>query len=94
MNGIMSCAPKEQLSPRENMSACATDVSSAWSVCPERVRPLLSETVTESMIGTFLPMAVIASWAAKSAALALSVSNIVSIRNASTPPWRSASICS
>ena len=56
MNGFKSLAPKEQFRPIDSTSACITDMMKVLSVCPDRVRPLLSATVADSMIYTFLPV--------------------------------------
>ena len=40
-------APKEQLSPMEKISACCTEARNASSVCPDKVRPAISDTVTD-----------------------------------------------
>ncbi|CDA21322.1 unknown [Bacteroides sp. CAG:144] len=90
----MSRAPKEQFSPIDKISACCTEARNAPSVCPDKVRPPVSERVTESMIGIFFPLSCMDSTAAYNAALALRVSKIVSMRSKSTPPSMSAVICS
>ena len=66
----------------------------AEGVWPERVRPDLSVMVTEIMIGSLWPVFSNTSSIAKSAALALSVSKMVSTRRTSTPPSIKASVCS
>jgi hypothetical protein len=58
------------------------------------VRPERSVIVPEIISGSTVPCACIARRLATMAALALSVSKIVSIRIASTPPRSRASICS
>ena len=63
------------------------------SMSPDNVRPPISDTVTDNMIGTSMPVIFMACSAAKIAALAFRVSKIVSIRMASTPPSSIASIC-
>ena len=73
----------------EKISACCTEAKNASSVCPDNVRPATSETVTESIKGTFLPKFCIAVSAARTAAFAFSVSKIVSIRIASHSPQAS-----
>ena len=93
-NGVICAAPNEQFNPTEKSGACDTDMRNASTVCPERVRPAASAMVAESIIGTPLPAFMKTCSAASRAALALSVSNTVSISSRSTPPSRSASICS
>ena len=66
------------------------EFQNASIVCPDRVRPLRSAMVPDSQSGS----SGATSWAAAIAALALSVSKIVSIISRSTPPSRSAAICS
>ena len=73
-----------------NGSACSTEIQNASDVWPERLRPLLSIAVNESQSGS----SGAAARAATIAAFALSVSKIVSISRRSTPPSRSARICS
>ena len=83
----------EQFKPTENILACCTEARNASNVCPDNVRPPISDTVTDNMIGTSMPVIFMACSAAKIAALAFRVSKIVSIRMASTPPSSIASIC-
>ena len=89
-NGRISVAPREQLTPTMNGSACSTEIQNASEVWPERLRPLLSTAVNESQSGS----SGATSRAATIAALAFRVSKMVSIRRRSTPPSRSAAICS
>ena len=88
-NGRISVAPSAQLTPTSSGSACWTESQNASTVCPERVRPLLSTAVKESQSG----ISGASSSAATIAAFALSESKTVSIRRKSTPPSRSARIC-
>ena len=74
-NGRMSVAPSEQFTPTMNGSACSTEIQKASEVCPERLRPLRSTAVNESQSG----ISGATSRAATIAALAFSVSKIVSI---------------
>lgn len=46
-NGRISLAPSAQLMPTDSGRACITEVQNASTVCPDRVRPLLSVMVTE-----------------------------------------------
>ena len=89
-NGRISVAPSEQLTPTINGSACSTESQNASTVCPERFRPLRSTAVNDSQRGSSGAV----SSAATIAAFAFSESKIVSIRSRSTPPSRSAAICS
>ena len=91
----MSSAPKEQLRPTLKMfSSCCTDARKASRVCPESVRPLASVMVTLSITGISLPVATLTLLAAARAALALRVSNMVSISQMSTPLSLNTVICS
>ena len=92
--GRMSRAPSAQLIPTEKGRACATETWNASMVCPESVRPLRSVMVTESIRGSSLPCSSNTSRTATIAALALSVSKIVSISSRSQPPSISARACS
>ncbi len=88
--GRISSAPSEQFTPTTSGLACSTELQNASTVCPDRVRPLRSTMVTEIHSGSCGAT----SRAAAIAALALSVSKIVSISSRSTPPSASAWICS
>ena len=88
--GRISAAPSEQLTPTISGSACSTDAQNASTVWPERLRPLASIAVNDTQRG----ISGATSSAAAIAAFPFSVSKIVSIRNRSTPPSRSAAICS
>ena len=66
----------------------------ASSVCPLSVRPARSLTVTDSIMGSLRPFSYITVMAASMAALALSVSKMVSMRIRSAPPSIRPSICS
>ncbi len=89
----ISCAPSAQLRPTEAGAACCTEVQNAAGVCPESTRPDRSVMVPEIMIGTTMPRASVSSWKAQIAALALSVSQIVSISRRSAPPSSSPLSC-
>ena len=78
------------MTPTTSGCACSTEIQNASTVCAERFRPLRSIAVNESQSGS----SGAASCAAKIAALQLSVSKTVSMRSRSTPPSRSARICS
>ena len=90
----MSRAPSAQLMPTEKGRAWATDTQNASMVWPDRVRPLRSVMVTESISGSSLPCSSNTCRTAEMAALALRVSKIVSIRRRSQPPSISALACS
>ncbi len=90
MNGLISVAPSEQLTPTINGSACSTESQNASTVCPERFLPERSIAVNEIQSGSSGAI----SLAATSAAFAFRVSKTVSIISRSTPPSRSAAICS
>ena len=87
-----SCfAPSAQLSPTAIGRACITDVQNASTVWPESVRPEASVIVPEMISGTRSPSASKAASTPKIAALALSVSKIVSMTSRSAPPATSPS---
>ena len=88
--GRICSAPSEQFTPTISGSACSIDAQNASTVCPDRLRPLASIAVKETHRGS----SGATSSAAAIAAFALSVSKIVSNINRSTPPSRSAVICS
>ena len=83
-------APSAQLKPMESGRAWRTEFQNASAVCPESVRPDASVIVPEIMSGSRTPALSKYSSIAKSAALALSVSKIVSSMMRSTPPSTSA----
>ncbi len=89
-NGRISVAPSEQFTLTTSGRACSTETHQASTVWPERLRPLRSTAVNESHRGS----SGAASCAATIAAFELSESKIVSMRSMSTPPSRSAAICS
>ena len=76
--------------PTSTGSACSIEVQNASTVWPESVRPLRSTIVTLIHSGR----SGAASFAAAIAAFAFRVSKIVSTSSRSTPPSRSARICS
>jgi len=51
MNGRISLGPSAQLIPTLNRSACETVFQYASTVCPDRVRPLRSVMVNETITG-------------------------------------------
>ena len=87
-------APSAQLIPTLSSGACETEIQKASTVWPDSVRPLRSTMVTEAISGRRLPVFSKYCWAAKSAALPLSVSKMVSTRSKSTPPSTRPRICS
>ena len=94
MCGRISSAPRAQLRPTANGRAWRTLFQNASTVWPLSVRPERSVMVPESQIGSGSSPSSSRSITALMAALALSVSKMVSIRNRSTPPSCSASACS
>ena len=74
--------------------AWRTECQKAVGVWPERVRPERSVMVPEIIIGRRTPFSAKTSSPAKIAALAFSVSKIVSIRIRSAPPSTSPRSCS
>jgi len=94
MYGRISAAPSAQFRPTASGRAWRTECQNAVTVWPERMRPDASVTVPEMMAGRRTPVSSISSSRAKMAALALSVSKIVSTRNRSAPPSTSPSACS
>ena len=87
-------APSAQLSPTENGAACFTESQNAAGVWPDNRRPERSVMVPEIITGTASPRASVTSAMAAIAALALSVSNTVSIRRISAPPSMRPRTCS
>ena len=90
----MSRAPSAQLMPTEKGRAWATETQNASMVWPDRVRPLRSVIVTDSIRGSSLPCSSNTCRTAPIAALALSVSKIVSTSSRSHPPSIRARACS
>ena len=90
----IAAAPSAQLSPTVNGRAWRTECQNAVGVWPESVRPERSVIVPEIMIGSRTRLAAKTSSQAKIAALAFSVSKIVSIRIRSAPPSTSPPTCS
>ena len=90
MYGRSCFAPSAQFKPTASGRACRTEFQNASVVCPDSVRPEASVIVPEMMIGRSIPDSSTACRAAKAAALAFSVSKIVSISSRSTPPSISA----
>ena len=90
----ISLAPSAQFNPIENGAAWRTEFQNAAGVWPDSSRPERSVMVPEIITGTRWPRAWVTSAIAAIAALALSVSKIVSIRSRSAPPSISPSTCS
>ncbi|CFN70886.1 Uncharacterised protein [Bordetella pertussis] len=84
--GRISAAPSAQFRPMVTGRAWRTEFQNASTVWPDRMRPDASVTVPEIITGRRTPRASNASSTAKMAALALSVSKMVSIRTMSMPP--------
>ncbi|MEY9779595.1 hypothetical protein ABIA23_000997 [Sinorhizobium fredii] len=82
----IALAPSAQLSPMVKGAAWRTEYQKAVGVWPERVRPERSVIVPEIITGRWIFFSAKTSCVAKIAALAFSVSKIVSIRMMSAPP--------
>ena len=82
----ISLAPSAQLRPIENGRAWRSEYQNAVGVWPDSVRPERSVIVPEIISGRRTPFSAKTSSIATTAALALSVSKIVSIRIRSAPP--------
>ncbi len=67
--------------------AWRSEYQNASAVWPDRVRPLRSVIVPDTITGSRTPSSSNSSSSAYSAALALSVSNTVSTIRMSAPPW-------
>ena len=80
--------------PTASGRAWATEIQKASIVWPDSVRPLRSATVPDRTSGSSMPVSSKASKAAAIAALALSVSKIVSMRSRWQPPSTRPRICS
>ena len=74
--------------------ACRTEFQNASVTCPESVRPEASVMVPDRITGQRRPRSSKRVSRAKIAALALSVSKIVSTRSRSAPPSTSPAACS
>ncbi len=98
MYGRISAAPSAQFRPMVSGFAWRTEFQNASTVWPDRMRPDASVTVPEIISGSRgRPCAcrsTITSSIANSAALAFSVSKIVSTSSTSTPPSIRARTCS
>ncbi len=92
--GRMAAAPSAQFSPTVNGLAWRIECQKAVGVWPDSVRPDRSVMVPEIMTGSQIPFSANISSQAKIAALAFSVSKIVSIRMMSAPPSISPRSCS
>ena len=84
--GRISSAPRAQFSPIASGCTCRTEFQKASVVCPVRVRPEASVIVPEMITGQRRPSSAKRVSSAKIAALALSVSKIVSASSTSEPP--------
>ena len=73
---------------------CDTEVIKASTVCPDKVLPEASVIVPETIMGMSIFCSSLTSSMANKAALALSVSKMVSTNKISTPPAIKASTCS
>ena len=90
----MAAAPSAQFRPTANGLAWRIECQKAVGVWPESVRPDRSVMVPEIITGRWTPFSAKISSQAKIAALAFSVSKIVSIRTMSAPPSTSPRSCS
>ena len=93
-HGLISLAPRAQLSPTAVISACLIEFQNASTVCPERVLPLASVIVPDTNKGKSLFFSSNNSLTANIAALQLRVSKTVSIKKRSTPPSNNPFACS
>src|SRR5215813_10160971 len=89
-----SRAPNAQLRPMVRGFACCTEFQKAPGVWPDSSRPERSVIVPEIITGISRPRSSQISEMAKIAALALSVSKIVSIKSRSAPPSIKPRACS
>ena len=94
MYGRISAAPRAQFRPMVSGLAWRTEFQNASTVWPDRMRPEASVTVPEIISGRRTLFSSKKVSMANSAALAFSVSKMVSTRNTSTPPSNSARACS
>ncbi len=74
--------------------ACRTEFQNASGIWPDSRRPDLSVMVPDTITGTSMPRSSVISAIAYSAALAFSVSKMVSTSSRSTPPSSMPLICS
>ena len=84
--GRSSSAPSAQFSPTASGRTCRTEFQNASVTWPDRVRPLASVMVPETITGHRRPCSSNRVSTAKIAALALRVSKMVSISRMSAPP--------
>ena len=84
--GLICSAPNAQLSPTPNKFACLIECQKASTVWPDNVLPLASVIVPETKIGSLEFSSSRSVLTAYRAALQLSVSKTVSIKNKSTLP--------
>ena len=92
--GLSCSAPNAQFRPTAIGFACSTEYKNASQVWPDRVRPLASVIVPETMIGKGSSQAELTRCTAAIAAFAFNVSNTVSIKKISMPPAMSPSAAS
>ena len=91
-NGRIRSGPSAQFKPIVSGAACASEFQNASTVWPVSVRPERSVIVPETINGSRVPRRSKTCWIAKIAALALSVSKMVSTSSRSAPPSMSVSI--
>ncbi len=82
----MSRPPSAQLRPTKSGCAWRMEFQNASAVCPDSTRPEASVIVPDTTSGTLVPSSSNSVSAAKIAALAFSVSIMVSISRKSAPP--------
>ncbi len=90
----MSLAPSAQFRPMARGRACRTEFQNASVTWPERVRPEASVMVPEMITGQRRSCSSKSVSSAKIAALAFSVSKIVSTSSRSAPPSTRPRACS
>ena len=86
MYGRIAFVPKAQLKPILSNGICEIEFKNASAVCPDKVLPLSSVIVPETIIGSLTFKSSKTSSTANKAALQLRVSKTVSIKIKSEPP--------
>ncbi len=94
MNGRISFGPSAQLMPTLSSRWCEMEFQYHSTVWPDKVRPLRSVIVKETITGTWRPVSSKCCAIANSAALEFSESNTVSSSSKSTPPSSKPRVCS
>ena len=91
---LIDIAPKAQLKPILNKGIWEIEFKKASVVCPERVLPLSSVIVPDTIIGNLFPIFSKTSSIPNNAALQFRVSKTVSTKSKSTPPSINPKACS